>query len=378
MSEKPKRLYYIDNLRVFVIVLVIMMHLAVTYSGFGSWYYNEGAEINVFEMIVFGFFQSFLQAFFMGLLFLISGYFVPGAYDKKGFGRFIRDRVIRLLIPAAVYMLIINPLVSYYLADFLKMESLPGFFEYYSDYVTSDAILGGSGPMWFVLALFIFNLVYALFRLIRKKPVSRQINITPKLLVGLGLVIALFAFLIRIVQPIGTDFYNMQLCYFVQYIVLFVAGILAYRGDVFSKLDTKKGKRCLFAALVPGFVLWGAIMILSGALDGGELYNGGFKWQSAAFAVWESLTAVAVSYGLLTMFREKYNTRGKLAEGLSKSAFAAYMFHSPVIIAVSLLLRPLTIMPFFKFILISAICVPLCYTIAYYVLIRIPVLKKIL
>ena len=167
MNEKKDRLMYIDSIRVFVIVLVILMHLAVTYSGFGSWYYNEGAEIGVAEMILFGFFQSFLQAFFMGFLFLISGYFVPAAYDRKGFGKFLKDRLIRLVIPGVVYMVIINPLMSYYLADFLG-EELPGFLNYYGQYMTSVWELEGSGPMWFVLALFLFNLVYALVRLVRK------------------------------------------------------------------------------------------------------------------------------------------------------------------------------------------------------------------
>ena len=177
MNEKKDRLMYIDNIRVFVIVLVILMHLAVTYSGFGSWYYNEGAEIGVAEMILFGFFQSFLQAFFMGLLFLISGYFVPAAYDRKGFGKFLKDRLIRLVIPGVVYMVIINPLMSYYLADFLG-EELPGFLNYYGQYMTSVWVLEGSGPMWFVLTLFLFNLAYALVLLVRKN-LLRPLTIMP-------------------------------------------------------------------------------------------------------------------------------------------------------------------------------------------------------
>lgn len=56
MVEKSKRLTYIDNIRVFVIAMVILMHLAVTYSGFGGWYYKEGVQIGAVEMTLFGFF----------------------------------------------------------------------------------------------------------------------------------------------------------------------------------------------------------------------------------------------------------------------------------------------------------------------------------
>jgi peptidoglycan/LPS O-acetylase OafA/YrhL len=37
-ASPRERLLYIDNLRLLVIVLVVTIHLAVTVSGFGSWY----------------------------------------------------------------------------------------------------------------------------------------------------------------------------------------------------------------------------------------------------------------------------------------------------------------------------------------------------
>ena len=36
MGKGKERLLYIDNLRLLMIVFVVIMHLAVTYSGFGS------------------------------------------------------------------------------------------------------------------------------------------------------------------------------------------------------------------------------------------------------------------------------------------------------------------------------------------------------
>ena len=35
--------------------------------------------------LFFGIYQSFLQAFFMAVLFFIAGYFSAAAYDRKGF-----------------------------------------------------------------------------------------------------------------------------------------------------------------------------------------------------------------------------------------------------------------------------------------------------
>jgi hypothetical protein len=48
-NETPstkERALYIDNLRLLVIVLVVSIHLAVTVSGFGSWYYVYGTHLD--------------------------------------------------------------------------------------------------------------------------------------------------------------------------------------------------------------------------------------------------------------------------------------------------------------------------------------------
>lgn len=106
------RMAFIDNLRWLVIGMVVIMHACVTYSGLGSWYYKEPSTLGVASTLVFSVYQSFAQAFFMGMLFLIAAYFIPRAYDRKGFGRFVRDRLFRLGVPTLVYMLILNPLTD--------------------------------------------------------------------------------------------------------------------------------------------------------------------------------------------------------------------------------------------------------------------------
>ena len=72
INKLPKnRLAYLDNMRSLVIFLVVAMHSAVTYSGFGGWYYIEGSpeDLSLFEMVFFGLFQSHAQAWVMGALF---------------------------------------------------------------------------------------------------------------------------------------------------------------------------------------------------------------------------------------------------------------------------------------------------------------------
>lgn len=377
--DANKRLVYIDNIRLFVITLVVVMHVSVTYSGMGSWYYMEHGVLSSSEETFFSFTQSFMQAFFMGFLFLIAGYFVPGAYDRKGFGMFLKERAIRLGIPALIYIFLIDPFTEYVLLG--SYHAGQGIFSFYIENISSLHFLSGTGPLWFAIALLIFSLIYAVFRqIVGKSRAVPSFAITPnaKALGVLVLIITAFAFLIRIWMPIITSISNMMVCFFAQYIVFFIAGMLAYRFDLFSKLS-KRWVWMLYSAPVWCFGIWGALMLACQAFwdSNYSLLNGDFTFQSALFSFWESFTAVAMSVSLLVLFREKFNRQKRLTEKLSNSAFAVYVFHTPIIIAITLLFQPVNWPPVLKYLIMLPVCIPVCFAISY-ALTKIPLLKKIL
>jgi len=110
MTHERPRLFYIDNLRILLIVLVVLHHLAITYGAPGDWPYREG-QPDMVASVVFALFGAINQAFIMGFFFMISGFFTPGSYDRKGGGPFLKDRLLRLGIPVLFYIVIIDPLV---------------------------------------------------------------------------------------------------------------------------------------------------------------------------------------------------------------------------------------------------------------------------
>jgi Fucose 4-O-acetylase and related acetyltransferases len=382
METAKNRLLYIDNLRLLMIVFVIMLHLGVTYSGFGMWYYKEGAPISFASSVFFGFYLSLTQGYFMGFLFLIAGYFVPGAYDKKGCPKFVKDRLIRLGIPALIYILIVNPLMLYYQLGVYNNSPDPTFLKFYlSGYIGNFSFLSGTGPMWFAVALLIFTLIYGLIRSlypIRHENAKIPVQPTAKAIWLLIFLISVSAFLIRTVQPIGTSILNMQLCYFAQYVILFVVGILAYRYDLFQQLRYNTGKKWLIFGVLFGFVSWGVLMITGGALEGMKALNGGFTWQSALYSLWESFIAVSIDVGLLAVFKEKLNRQSKFVKKLSENSFAVYVFHPPIITAAAMLFLPVALPPTAKFAVMCVVCLPLCFLAAHFIARRIPFLKHIL
>lgn len=370
---------YIDNLRLLVIVLVVMVHLAVTVSGLGSWYYVYPNHLDTLSTIWFAFFQSFTQGYFLGLLFLLAGYFVAGSYDRKGFRQFNWDRFKRLVIPTLIFMIAIDPFISLVeLGNKFTGFNLINF-------------LSATGPMWFAAALFGFSLIYAFWRLFasirapaseqeteKHVPQSSQLKPNFTFAVILILVIAVFAFLIRIIQPIGTSILNFQLCYFSSYIILFIVGILAYRSNLFAKISYRTGKRWLISAFVLGFVVWFFLVVIVTITGTTNAILGGLTWQSAAYSVWESFIAVAMSIGLIGVFKEIFNHQSKLVKTLSDNSFAVYMFHPMIIIPVTILLVPLALYPIPVWLLLCIICIPLCFAATYFIFCRIPLLKKVL
>ena len=376
------RLLFIDNLRWLMIVLVVTIHAAVTYSGVGSWYYKEPAPPGPVAFFAFVFYETHLQAFFMGLLFLVAGYFVPGSLDRKGARRFLADRVVRLGIPTALYAFVIQPAIVYYLLNLPGDAALPSPLVVYPRYLARLGFLSGTGPLWFALALLIFTGIYTAGRAAvrprtRLQPEGRLPS-HGKIISLIG-VMALGSFLVRCAQPIGTDFYNMQLCFFPQYILLFGVGILAWRRNWLLRLPASFGSLWLKLALVAGPVLWAALMLGGGALkDGFARYVGGVHWQSAGYCLWESFFGVGVCLGLLVLFRERFNTQGRLARFLSANAFAVYVMHAPVLIALALALRGLAWPPPAKFLLLSAAGLGVSFLASHWVIRRIPGLGRVL
>ncbi len=392
MKGTVKREYYIDNLRTMIIALVIMLHLAVTYSSLGLWYYNERVANGFFGQMFFATFQTFAQSFSMGLMFLLAGYFTPASFDKKGFGKFFIDRFRRLVIPALLYLLIVTPFVCWTEVPGRPFtEGAATFTEFYGNYLRTGGMkLLGIGPMWFAVALFGFSVFYALARLLL--PATGTYNSEKKevnlVLAAAISAVAAGAFLLRLFFPIGSIFWGMQLCYFSQYVLLFAAGIFAYRKNFFERLTPATGKKWLAAGLIASTAGLIALKIAAGMYDlstftivtnpPGGTFAGGVSWKTISYAILESFIAVSLSAGLITLFREKVNFSNSLTTSLTGSSFAVYMFHPPIIIAVTLAMQALLILPVAKWVIASVISVPLCFVLAYFVFLKIPILKRIL
>ena len=213
-----------------MILLVVNLHACVTASHVGDWYLLASPEPPMAVKVWFILWQGHLQAFFMGLLFFLAGCFAENSLSRRGPRAFLIERGRRLGLPALLFKLVLHPFILLGLNPW--HANFPPLAEFYPRYLASGRFLSSSGPLWFALALLLFCMALAGWRLWR--PPALAVSTPPpnprKLwLFGLGLATSTFA--IRLVQPIGTNVMNFQLCFFPQYIAAFAVGVARAKGE---------------------------------------------------------------------------------------------------------------------------------------------------
>lgn len=363
------RLHYIDHLRAALVMLVVVHHVALVYGAGAPFYYVEPpfTDATGFRWLLV--FVLANQAWFMGAFFLLAGYFTPGAFDRKGSGAFLRDRIIRLGVPLAVYVFLLNPLAE--LGAWLMPAELTGITRdpLWSDY--PDLI--GLGPLWFVAMLLVFSFGYVGY-----KSLAGGSGRSPARMPGYA---ALAAFTValaavsygwRMIVPLGESVWQFPtLAYLPQYLSFFALGALAYRRDWLATLTAAKGA---VGALFAG----AAAVLLFPLAFSGEMFTvevtealenamGDGHWQSAAYAAWDSIFAVGLVLALVVAFRAAASRRNAVGSFLANHSYAVYVLHIPVVVYGAYLLRSLEMIAIAKTALVSAVVVPACFAIAFIV-----------
>ena len=334
------RLNYLDNLKVVLTFLVIFHHAGQAYGDGGEWGYTPSNPAEVMPWIWH--FFSTNAAFFMGLYFFISGYFVPGSYDRQGFGTFVRKKILRLGVP----LLLMGGLLT----------SATGKFEL--------------AHMWFVESLLIFSFFYAVVRK-RCHAISNDCDSRPTL-IGLfiaAIVMGIGSYFIRQVSPqdnwIGLSLWIFEPAHYLQYVMMFALGILAYRFCWLDKMTKTTG--------IVALLIGGALAIGNYVRQDGEWND--FVWQW--FGIYESLMCIFISFGLLWMFRKKVNMSNKDLSWLSAQSYGAYIVHLPLMILIQYLFDEVWMGAFGKFMFVGVVTTLLSFALTW-LLRLIPGVKRII
>lgn len=356
VSEKRPggKIVYIDYLKVILIVLVVLHHAFITYGAPGSWYFQQKTTLlaALFPMTVF---VSANQSFFMGFFFFLSALFVEPSYLKKSADRFLADRLKRLGIPLLFYSLILSPVLNYS-AEHYGYGQHHSFTEYMSGYHHWIDF----GVLWFVAALLIFNMVFLLLKSIRFN-VKLTMNFpTNAQLIVIGIALGLISFLTRLVFPIGWSLspLGFQLGCFPQYILLFIAGLIAYSNKWLDQLNLKQGVQLAFMARMMVLVVLPTIFIVFLFLKlPSNYFKGGWNIISLIYSLWEQITGLMIMGALLSIAKFKWNNDSSFLSRLAPNAFGVYILHPVFLISLSLLVQGWTVDPVLKLFLVGPLAV---------------------
>jgi surface polysaccharide O-acyltransferase-like enzyme len=223
--------------------------------------------------------------------------------------------------------------------------------------------------MWFVLALLIFEIGYAIYQKFSFRPVSVQVH--DKLPTGWQMLVFLLicgmlAFLLRIIYPIGgKNFIGLQFGYFVLYTAFYILGISAGRNKWLERFEFSQSIPWGFSALffIPFILL--AWVDVTHHPDNISMYIGGLHFKSLLLALWESMVCLSLSFFLILLFREKFNVGTAATLALARDSYTAYIIHPLIVVAITILFEPLPLSPIPKFMIAAVIIVILTYLLAH-------------
>jgi fucose 4-O-acetylase-like acetyltransferase len=337
-----KRLHFVDNLRVALIILVIAHHAGQAYGPTGgAWPLMETAR-----SALLGPFFTVNRSFFMSLFFMISGYFTVVAFDTGGTQRFVKSRLARLGLPVLAWALLVAIPFQVFVS---KAAAWP-----------VDV-----AHMWFVQHLLIFSLCYALWRVVTQgRTRSDQGVLDPPgvlPILGLALLIAVVSLVVRNWYPIDRwvlifGFIKVMWADVPRDLAFFIVGLLAARHDWLRRFPTRAGMIWLGVGLALALFWYAFDLGLTGTL---------VPYTGIAFdlmrVVWEGVLVCALCIGLTVLFREKVNMGGPRAKALGQSTYAVYIFHLFFVLLCQFAVLNLPLPPLVKFALVTLAATPLTF-----------------
>jgi peptidoglycan/LPS O-acetylase OafA/YrhL len=385
--ENRPRLFFIDNLRIGLIALVVAHHAGQAYGPTGGWWYFANPE----RAPLLGAFFIVNRSFFMSLFFMISGYFVPQSFDRKGKG-FLKDRLSRLGIPLLVFVFFIFPVMMYvYHLNFRPYGPI-SFLSYYArfylghgprppDWVSPHWPDLNFGHLWFIEHLLVFAVCYWLWRRMpfSGAPARRTEGRPPRSIEIIAFAVGLAAvtFVVRLWYPIDRwiaflHFIQVAFADVPRDLAFFVIGVVAYRRNWFSTMPKKGGMAWLFVGMA-------GCAICYGLFSTGHVYfkGGGFTFGAFAYDLWEAFLCCGMCVGLTILFRERLNRQGRLARDLAASTYAVYLLHVPVLVALQYTVGHAGPGPLMKFFLVTLIAVPATFAIGS-AMRRVPLARSVL
>lgn len=325
--QKSERMYFLDWLRVIVVLLIIPHHVALTFSHIGKGYIYTKEPV---ESLYYFIQSDFLNLWFMKLLFFISGVSAYMALKRRSNVEYILERVKKLVIPALFVTLILGPLTAFFVAK-NNNNFLGSIILFYPEFIFNIDKYLGWAHMWYCVYLFTFSLltIYLFSYLKTNTFIVEKINNSLVRNNNLLIPMVLIVLIEVLLRPFYPGFQNLinDWANFALYITLFILGYIMGQSEAVILRIVQKIK--LFAVLA--FLSSVMYMYLNYSKYYFSEFITFFEYNRYLYTVVLSALRGFAAYTWIMFFigiGKKYINRNNIyLKKLSKTSFALYIFH---------------------------------------------------
>ena len=278
----------------------------------------------------------FISPWFMPLMFLLAGASSFFSLAKRGYGKFIKERFIRLGIPFVIGLIVINPVLSY-IADVTHNGYEGSFFAHYAVFFTKYTDLSGYdggfalAHLWFLLVLIVISLISCVvIKLIPQNRTALRIA---------GIVLAVLGVACFDVKLLGKPL--------ITYLCVYLLGYYFFSKKEFVKKVASF--RLQFAVIFFIVAVTNAALFVNSC--GFALLNNICNYSCLIFGV---LTAVSIGYGYL-------DTTSGFMSFNSKISYLFYIIHFPAVVLFQYFLSLTGMNPLVNFVLTLVAAYPVTY-----------------
>lgn len=319
-QNKPvqSRVRYIDSGRALASFAGIIYHVAMIFCS--TWVISASEQNKIPEL---GIYTQYINLFRMPLFLFISGYFSISVLNRKGVKRFLHNRLLRIGIPLASTMIILNTLQSYVGNYLLKgRHTFDGWITQLLPWSSNFSF----SHAWYLYYILVFSGVLL---------VIDYKNIVTNKIKKLGNYNAYFLDMVILIFTIGISMVGLVIYKIVPlshplvaiidmtvYLPFFLIGYVCYvNKNLMEQLIINIDKKRVFYFCIMIVVSMSVLALLSD----------NFKYSSFFINLVCRYYSLLLVIYLLQRFLNKEN---KVIDYMSKSSYGVYIFHQPVIVVV--------------------------------------------
>ncbi len=168
-----QRLLFLDNVRTWMVLIVVVFHVALAYCSLPLWPIIDPPPIAVADWVF-----RLSDVFMMAILFFVAGYFAVPSIDRWGAMEFLKRKAVRLMVPWLLVTTLLNPISLFpwhYTNDFTLNLPRMSFWQYWlvflkggfhthvGSLIVDGELVSHFSPFhcWFLAVLMVFFMVFA-------------------------------------------------------------------------------------------------------------------------------------------------------------------------------------------------------------------------